>query len=67
MRNEGNQQATCAGIGSTGLLTIVFITLKLCGAIDWPWLWVLSPIWISLALVAVAFAILVVAMSLARR
>lgn len=39
------------GIGFTGLLTIVFITLKLCGVITWSWLWVLSPIWISAALV----------------
>lgn len=35
-------------IGFTGLLTIVFIILKLVGAIDWSWWWVLSPIWIVL-------------------
>ena len=39
------------GIGFVGLLTIVFITLKLCGAINWTWFWVLSPIWISISLV----------------
>lgn len=38
------------GIGFTGLLTIVFITLKLLGVITWSWWWVLSPIWISLAI-----------------
>lgn len=38
------------GIGFGGLLTIVFITLKLIGAIDWSWIWVLSPLWIILAL-----------------
>lgn len=38
------------GIGFTGLLTILFIGLKLGGVITWPWLWVLSPLWISLAL-----------------
>ncbi len=38
------------GIGFTGLLTIVFITLKLCNVIAWSWWWVLSPIWISLGL-----------------
>lgn len=32
------------------LLTLVFITLKLTGAIAWSWLWVLSPLWISFAL-----------------
>ena len=35
------------GIGFFGLLTIVFITLKLLNKISWPWIWVLSPIWIS--------------------
>lgn len=35
------------GIGFTGLLTIVFIVLKLCHVIEWSWLWVLAPLWIS--------------------
>lgn len=39
------------GIGFVGLLTIVFITLKLLGVISWSWLWVLSPIWINIGLV----------------
>lgn len=38
------------GIGSCGLLTIVFIVLKLNGVINWSWLWVFSPLWISTAL-----------------
>jgi hypothetical protein len=48
-----NQQSNSGGIGFFGLLTIVFITLKLTGVIGWSWLWVLSPILIPLALVAV--------------
>ena len=39
------------GIGFVGVLTIVFITLKLIGKISWSWWWVLSPIWISFLLV----------------
>lgn len=35
------------GIGFVGLLTIAFIVLKFTGFIDWSWVWVLSPIWIS--------------------
>lgn len=35
------------GIGFAGLLTIVFIILKLCDVIKWSWLWVLAPLWIS--------------------
>lgn len=43
------------GIGFTGLLTIVFIVLKLTKYIDWSWWWVLSPIWIPVALVILGF------------
>jgi hypothetical protein len=32
----------------SGWLTILFIGLKLTGHITWPWVWVLSPLWISL-------------------
>lgn len=41
-----NKQAS-GEIGFAGLLTIVFIILKLCGVIAWSWWWVLSPLWIS--------------------
>ena len=55
-----NKQAS-GGIGFTGLLTIVFIILKLCGIITWSWWWVLSPLWIS----AILWVILVVIVLLA--
>ena len=42
--------ASASGIGFSGLLTIAFIILKLCHVIDWSWLWVLSPLWISVGL-----------------
>jgi predicted neutral ceramidase superfamily lipid hydrolase len=32
------------------VLLIIFIVLKLTGVIAWSWLWVLSPLWISLLL-----------------
>ncbi len=38
------------GIGIGGVLLIVFIVLKLCGVIAWSWWWVLSPLWIPIAL-----------------
>jgi hypothetical protein len=38
------------GISFAGLLTIVFIVLKLCHVIAWSWLWVLAPMWIGVAL-----------------
>lgn len=30
-------------MGFCELLTVIFIVLKLCGVIAWPWLYVLSP------------------------
>ena len=35
------------GIGFAGLLTVLFVGLKLTGFIHWSWWWVLSPLWIS--------------------
>ncbi|UWJ04752.1 hypothetical protein CUB19_gp34c [Stenotrophomonas phage CUB19] len=43
------------GIGFGGLLTIVFIVLKLTGYINWSWWWVLSPLWIGFALFILIF------------
>lgn len=30
-------------------LATVFIVLRVTGQIDWPWLWVLSPLWLPFA------------------
>jgi hypothetical protein len=38
------------GIGVGTVLAIVFTVLKLTDNIDWSWWWVLSPIWIPIAL-----------------
>lgn len=48
-----NKNASSNGIGFTGLLTIVFITLKLLNIIDWSWWWIFSPIWIPVLLIIV--------------
>ena len=45
--------SSSGGIGFGGLLTVVLITLKLTGYITWSWWWVLSPLWIGLALVII--------------
>ncbi len=42
------------GIGFLGLLTILFIALKLTNYITWSWWWVLSPLWIAPILVMLA-------------
>ena len=42
------------------LLCVLFVGLKLTGHIAWSWLWVTSPIWISLilAFLIIFFALL---------
>jgi hypothetical protein len=56
-----NSSSSSGGVGFSGLLTVVFIALKLTGNITWPWVWVLSPLWISfilgIAFLAIAFLI----------
>ena len=46
-----NSNSSSGGIGFVGLLTIVFITLKLCGVIAWSWWWVMAPMWIYFLIV----------------
>lgn len=44
-------------IGFTGILALIFITLKLTGYISWAWVWVLAPLWLGAAVAAAFFAI----------
>ena len=44
------KRPSALGCGSIFLMTIVFIVLKLFKVISWSWLWVFSPLWISVAL-----------------
>lgn len=53
MSSNNQIQYNTPGIGFTGLLALVFIVLKLTDVIAWSWIWVLSPIWISFALLIV--------------
>lgn len=39
-------------------LGCLFIGLKVGGIIAWPWLWVLSPFWIPLAVIAIGIFVL---------
>lgn len=53
-----NSNNSLGGIGIVGILTTVFIVLKLVGVIDWTWFWVLSPMIISFAFVVVVAIII---------
>ena len=46
------------GPGFLGILTLIFITLKLTGYISWSWLWVLAPLWVPLAIVLTIFVVI---------
>ena len=47
---DNKEKKTNPGPGSVwfvGLLTALFVILKLCNVITWSWVWVMSPIWIT--------------------
>ena len=50
------------GIGFFGLLTVAFIVLKLCGIINWGWIWCISPLWIG-ALITIVIVIIAALLS----
>lgn len=54
---NNNSSKSSGGIGFTGLLTIVFIVLKLCHVINWSWFWVLSPVIFSFIFVLILLGI----------
>ena len=53
-----NNSSGSGGIGFCGLLTVLFIALKLTGTIGWPWLWVLAPLWIPIALLVIVMIVI---------
>lgn len=60
-----SSNSSSGSIGFAGLLTLIFITLKLTGVIAWSWWWVLSPLWLSLAsgiTVLILAAIIIIAL-----
>ena len=46
------------GMTFVDCLLLIFIVLKLTHVIDWPWIWVLSPLWISLLILAITILII---------
>ena len=62
---SSSSSSSSGGIGFFGLLTILFVGLKLTGLINWSWLWVLAPAWggivllIGLIIVAALFTMFI--------
>jgi len=59
MSDSNKTQAGCSLPSIGVVLTIVFVVLKLTDNIDWSWIWVLSPLWISIVLSILVFSLMV--------
>ena len=55
---EKKKQTQEFGIGFAEALTLLFIALRLTDHIDWSWIWVLAPIWITVLLYGVCAVII---------
>ena len=50
--------AVCLVATSTySLLTAALVGLRVAGVLDWPWVWLLSPIWLPLAAIGAAVVV----------
>jgi len=56
---HNNKEVKTVGLGFADALTLLFIALKLTGCITWSWIWVLSPIWISLSVLTLLAIVIV--------
>lgn len=55
--DNDDDSCTSASPNILNILLWVFIILKLTGVIDWPWYFVLAPIWIPLVFVLLLAAL----------
>ena len=60
MKDKNTEKAANGGMSLCGILTTIFVVLKLIGVIDWPWVWVLAPFWISLILGIIGIIIAII-------
>jgi len=56
-----------SSIGFPGVLTILFIALKLTNVIHWSWWWVLSPMWITVLILIFIVSIPIFLLLIGRR
>jgi len=54
---ENLNSKNTGGVGFLGLLTLLFIGLKLTGYITWSWIWVLAPLWIPFSIALLIFSV----------
>lgn len=58
--NDNNKSSGSSGGIFWTLLTVAFIVLKVTHLIDWPWVWVLAPIWIPVGIVLAAIVVVLI-------
>lgn len=62
--NDEAQKIVVSQFPVTGILGVVFVTLKLLGYINWSWWWVTAPFWGPLALVLAIILIVMIFMGI---
>lgn len=67
MAKKDNGVTVARGLTFIQMLQIAFIVLKLCGVINWHWLWVLSPILFEIGVLIAAFIIAVLLFNSAKK
>ena len=65
--SKDSKGTASGGLGLSGVLLVVFIVLKLCKVITWSWVWVLSPLWISLIIWGVTLLIWVITLLIIKK
>jgi len=63
-RNSMSTEKSTGNIGFCGLLTLLFIGLKLSDKIDWSWWWVISPLWLPAAVILGVLAVTTILVSI---
>lgn len=58
--NDNNKSSGSSGGIFWTLLAVTFIVLKVTHLIDWPWVWVLAPIWIPTGIVLAAIVVVLI-------
>ena len=53
---------TSGGIGFFGLLTVLFVALKLSKQVEWSWWWVLATMWLPLFISLIIWLVVLVAL-----
>ena len=61
---SSESHGTSGGTSIIGLLGVAFVVLKLCHVIDWPWIWVLAPFWMGVALAVVVVLVVIAGIGL---